>query len=368
MSMISAGFSQPAVSGYGARGSVMESAAQVRERLDVLTRQAASGRVSDFLAGLGAGTGTSLSLRPAITRLEAWLANSDAVQGRMDMARSSLDQISAIASEFRARTADLNGLSAAMVDSVAAGARDALRGVANLLNARYGDAFVFAGQDSATQPIPQADSILQSGFFTEIQTAVAALGQNGATATAAATLATASSNDPGTSPFSALLSQPDADLAALVPTAPVDDGGSVPVGMLASTNAAAVSSGPSTTGSHMRDILRALATLGSLSSAQMNDPGFAGLVADTRVSLEGAVTALNIDAGVLGDRQATIRDGQARMEATATALRGQVSDVEDVDMAETLSRLSLAQTKLQASYQLLAGLQSLSLVKFLGAG
>ena len=37
-------------------------------------------------------------------------------------------------------------------------------------------------------------------------------------------------------------------------------------------------------------------------------------------------------------------------------------------MAETLSRLSLTQTQLQASYQLLAGLQSLSLTKFLPAG
>jgi len=368
MSVNGAGFSHPATSGYGARGSVLASASQVRDRLDLLTRQASTGRVADTYGGLGAGAATSLSLRPAITRIEAWQANSNAVQGRMDVARSSLEQISAIASNFRARTADLNGLSSAMVDSVTAGARDALRTVANLLNARYGDQYVFSGQDSGTPPVPQADAILQSGFYHEIATAVASLDPNGAGATIATTLATATSNAVGTSPFSATLSQPAGALDALAATVPVGDGRVVPVGILASANAEAVSGGPGSTGSYIRDILRSLATLGAMDSGQINTAGFAALVADTRSNLEGAITALNVDAGVLGDRQAAIRDGHARLEETAIALRGQVSDVEDVDMAETLSRLSLAQTQLQASYQLLAGLQSLSLTKYLSAG
>jgi len=188
MTQIASGFSLPATAGQGARGAVLASAAEVRDRMDVLTRQAASGRVADTHGGLGAQAATSLSLRPAISRLESFQANIDAVQGRMDMARASLDQIGGIASAFRARTADLNGLSTAMVDSVAAAARDALRGVATLLNASHGDTYVFAGQDSATPPVPDADGILNSGFFAEISAAVADLGLNGAAATAAATL------------------------------------------------------------------------------------------------------------------------------------------------------------------------------------
>ena len=368
MTQIASGFSLPATAGQGARGAVLASAAQVRDRLDVLTRQSASGRIADTLGGLGAQGTASLSLRPAITKLESFQANIDAVQGRMDVSRASLDQIAGIASTFRARTADLNGLSAAMVDSVAAAARDALRNMATALNARYGDTYVFGGQDSSTAPVPDADAILSSGFFTEISTAVGTLGASGAAATAAATLATASSNAAGTSPFTTTLSQPVAVLDGLKDRVPVGEGRQVQVGILASANSDAVSGGTSTTGSYMRDIMRGLATLGSLSSSQMNDPGFAALVADVRESLTGAETALGVDAGVLGDRQAAIREDKSRLEQAATALRGQVSNVEDVDMAETLSRLSLTQTQLQASYQLLAGLQSLSLVKFLPAG
>jgi len=251
---------------------------------------------------------------------------------------------------------------------VAAGARDALRTVADLLNARYGDQYVFAGQDSGRAPVPNSDAILQSGFYTQIAAAVDDLAINGPAATLAATMATATSNAAGTSPFSEAMSQPPGALAALATTVPVGEGRNVPVGIMASANAVAMSDGDSTTGSYIRDILRSLATLGALDSGQMSQPGFAALVADTRTSLEGAITALNVDAGVLGDRQAAIRDGRARLEDTITSLRVQVSNVEDVDMAETLSRLALAQTQLQASYQLLAGLQSLSLTKFLSAG
>jgi len=368
MSNINAGFSSPAAAGYGARGNLLANAAQVREQLDTLTRQAGNGRVADTFAGLGAAAGTTLSLRPVLTRIETWQDNAASVEGRMDVAQASLAQISAIASSFRARTADLNGLSSAMVDSVAAGARDALRQVAGALNARHGDQYVFAGQDSANAPLPQGEAILASGFVTQIATAVAGLGVNGAAATIAATMVTASSNAVGTSPFSTALSQPAAALAGLQAAAPVGDRLTVPVGILASANSDAVSSGSATTGSYMRDVLRSLATLGALDSSQMNDAGFAELVADVRTSLEGAITALNVDAGVMGDRQATIREGRAHLDGMATVLQGQIAQVEDVDMAEVLSQLALTQTRLQASYQLLAGLQSLSLVKFLPAG
>ena len=117
----------------------------------------------------------------------------------------------------------------------------------------------------------------------------------------------------------------------------------------------------------MRDIMRALATLGALGGAQVAAPGFADLVADTRSSLDGAITALNQDAGIMGDRQKMLTDMQTSLGQTATAMQTQLSGVEDVDMAATLSKLTAVQTQLQASYQIVAGLQSLSLVHFLTA-
>jgi flagellar hook-associated protein 3 FlgL len=145
------------------------------------------------------------------------------------------------------------------------------------------------------------------------------------------------------------------------------EGGTVQTGLLASGNSVAVSSGTSTTGSYMRDLMRALATLGSLSSSQINDSGFAALVQDTGTSLNGVVGAMAVDTGVLGNTQSTLTATQTQLSDTATALTGQLSSIQDVNMAQTISSLTSMQTQLQASYRLISGETSLSLVNFLPA-
>ena len=77
------------------------------------------------------------------------------------------------------------------------------------------------------------------------------------------------------------------------------------------------------------------------------------------------MTALNQDAGVLGDRQTALAQTKTTLGDMSTALTTQVSGVEQVDMTATLSQLTQAQTQLQSSYQVIASLQSLSLTRYL---
>ena len=182
-------------------------------------------------------------------------------------------------------------------------------------------------------------------------------GPTGAATTAANTKAIASSNAPGTTPFAGPPGQ--------APTLTLDNAAPVQVGVLANANTLAVSGGTSTTGSYMRDILRGLATMANLSSSQVDDAGFGALVLDTQASLTGAVKALNVEGGVLGDTQASLQSQQTEASNTSTALTGQLSSVEDVDMAKTLSSLSAVQTQLSASYKLISEVSSLSLVQYL---
>ncbi len=356
----------PASFSAGSVATAADAATLVRRKLDALTRQTGDGLKSETFGGLGSGAAAALSLNAALGRVETWQANADRIGGRLDAAQSALAQIGSIASDFFARTNDLNGLNAQSVDSVAAAARDALRQVAGLLDTSFGDVYVFAGSDSANPPVPDPDGILSGGFYTGINAAVANLAASGSAATAAATLAIASSNAAGTSPFSTQLSQPAAALAGERPVVQVGAGRFVPVGVLASANADIASLGGSTTGSYTRDIMRALATLGSLSSAQIPAAGFAGLVRDVHDSLGGAITALSSDSGVLGDRAKALTDTSQRLGDAAVALKDQIGNAQDVDMADTMTRLSAAQTQLQASYQLMSALRSLSLANFLG--
>jgi flagellar hook-associated protein 3 FlgL len=351
--------------GYGVMGQVIADSAQIHQQLDTLTTQSASGMVATTYAGLGHGAAVSLNLSPQIASLKGYQTNIDAANTYMQVTQNAMSQIEQVASSFYGRMPNLNGLNASEVDSIAANARLALGQVANLLDTQENGVYVFAGQDTANPPVPNPDQILSSGFVTQIGTAIAGLSANGAPATIAATLAVATSNAAGTSPFSSYLSQPAASLST--PQVQIDAGVTQPIGLLASANTAVASTGTSTTGSYMRDLLRSLATLGSLSSSQINDPGFAPLVADTASALGSAVTAMNGDIGVYGDTQAVLTQKQTDLGTTVTTLTTQVASVQDADMATTLANLQQVQTQLQASYQLIATLSSLSLVKFLPA-
>ena len=199
--------------------------------------------------------------------------------------------------------------------------------VAQLLNSRVGDTYVFAGQDTATPPVPD---------------------------TTATTLITSLlASDTATPPFAATI-------GTAVPTVEVGEGQRVPVGVLANRNTLAVSAAP-TTGSYMRDIMRALATLATTTDG----PGLQAVAADTHTRLQSAIGAGAAEAGALGVVQAGLASRKMQLTETQTALTAQVSDAEDVDLAATLTRVSQLQTQLQASYQLTAGLKSMSLAQYL---
>jgi flagellin-like hook-associated protein FlgL len=141
------------------------------------------------------------------------------------------------------------------------------------------------------------------------------------------------------------------------------------VAPLANTNSAATSSGvgSTSTGSYTRDILRGLATLGSLTDAQSGDPNFLPMVQDTITSLQGAVSSINTDIGALGDSQNQVTAAQTDAASTAVALKTQISGVQDANLVLVATQLSQAQTQLQASYQLISNFSTLSLAKFLPA-
>ena len=301
--------------------------ASIRRQLDTAATQSATGRIAESYGGLGIGAKISLDLRPQVTQAHAWQANIDNAAGRLGVAQSALSSISAIAANFYAKAGALNGLIPSEADSIAASARVALQQVSHLLNSRYGDIYVFAGQDTGNPPLPDPS----------------------ASVVGAAVLA----SDTATAPFSPTL-------GTAVPAVEVGERQRVQVGLLANSNTLAASAAP-TTGSYMRDILRALATLTTATAG----PGLQALAADTRTRLGSAVGAIAVEAGALGDVQASMAAHRTQLGETVTAFNAQVSSAEDVDLAATLTRMSLLQTQLQVSYRLIAGAKDMSLANYL---
>jgi flagellar hook-associated protein 3 FlgL len=347
---------------YGLLSQLVANSATVRQRLTTLTQQASDGLIADTYAGLGNGASVALNLHPHIAALQTQQKNIDAATSRLGVTQTAMTQLQSIASTYLANLNNLNGLNPSELASVAANARAALTQTANLLDTQDGNVYVFAGQDTQNPPVPNPNAIGSSGFATQIAAAVGGLSAS----TASTTLSIASSNATGTSPFSAYLSQPAGALQA--PALQVGPGQIQQVGLLASANSAIASTGTSTTGSYMRDLMRALATIGSLTSSQVNDPNFSALIQDTRTSLTGTVSAMAADTGVLGDTQTRLTTMQTGLANAQTALTIQVGNAENADVAATLSALTQTQTQLQSSYQLIAGLSALSLAKFLPNG
>jgi flagellar hook-associated protein 3 FlgL len=363
------------VTGFAPFGQLVANAEATHTRLNNLTNQASTGLIANNYAGLGSGASVSLNLRPQVANLQTWQNNVDAVTGRMSVAQSALTQIQSIAASFYSQLNNVQGVNGSAIDTIAASARNTLKEVAGLLDTQDGGAYVFAGQDAGNPPVPDPDNILSSGFYTQISAAVGSLAPNvNNSATVAQTTFDAAKFGGTASPFSSYLTITQ---TPSLPTVQIGQNQTETTGISASANGlipASTSAGPtilggppSTTGSYMRDVLRALATIGSLSSGQSSAAGFNDLVQDTRISLSNAVTAMAQDAGVLGNVQSSLTATQSRLADTQTAMTSQVSSAEDVDMAATLSQLSLVQTQMQASYQLIATLNGLSLAKFLPA-
>ena len=243
------------------------------------------------------------------------------------MAQTALSSISTIAADFFAKSGAINGLNPSEASSIAASAKVALEQVGQLLNSKAGGVYVFAGQDTANPPLPD--------------TSAAVVGP--------AVLA----SDTATAPFSATL-------GTTPPTIEVGEGQRVQVGVLANRNTLTPSAAP-TTGSYVRDILKALATLANATPG----PDLQATGASARALLGSAVTAIGVESGALGDVQSSLAARRTQLGDTVTALNAQVDNAENVDYAAISTRVSLLQTKLQTSFQLIAGVKSLNLAQYL---
>ena len=304
-----------------------DSSNAVKRQLDVALQQEGTGKIADAYAGLGTGLRTSLDLRPTLQHLQTWQDNIDRASTRLDVTQSALKQISAIAQDYYAKTNHINNLGVSEVGSIAVTAKQALQQVAQLLNSKAGDIYVFAGQDTANPPVPDTDPAVVGAELL--------------------------ASDTATPPFSTTI-------GTAVPTVEVGDGQRLQVGLLANANTLSTSAAP-TTGSYMRDVMRALATLANLTDG----PTAQATAADVRLRLRSAIGGMADEAGALGDIQSGLAARRATLAATQTATAKQVSNAEDVDMAATLTKITSLQTQLQASYQLIAGAKGLSLANFL---
>jgi flagellar hook-associated protein 3 FlgL len=139
----------------------------------------------------------------------------------------------------------------------------------------------------------------------------------------------------------------------------VGDGQSVQIGMLASD-----------IGSQLMTALKNLVSAdspsgsldGALTSAQATD-----LTDNVLPSATQAYTELNTTTAVNGDAYNRLGDAVTNQQSLSTLYKGFVSDIEDVDMTQAVTRLNQNQVALQAALAMTAKLGQLSLLNYLPA-
>ena len=325
----------------------------IQQRLTETSAQVSSGKKTSVYGGLCADARQSIDLRGQVTELDTYQKNIASAKLRVSSAVETMDRIKNVARDVREQLTKLTGNPPPNQTVVQDIARRGYEEIVQLLGTQVEGRYIFAGSDIDNPPFPDS-----AQFFADVQAEVTAFAANGAAATLAATTAIATDDayfstalqaaDP--SPLRARVDR-NLDLSYQVrangPESPAP-----PPGELAP----------------FREILRSLAT----AATRTYDPANPGSFADyttmldaTRNALDSAAKNLDNHVGILGSTYKRMEAIDNQHDVTAQTARTNLGAVEDVDMAEAITKLQLIQTQLQASYKVTSTLRQVNLIDFL---
>ena len=286
--------------------------------LDTTQAQIASGKVSTDYVGIGDKTAALEAARAAAARADAYASNTQLAVTQTDLQDTQLTTLSSLAEQLKEAITTATGN--ADGSGLMATARAVFDQAASILNsADFNGNYIYGGGQGNAKPFTAtALSDLAGG-------SVSSFFQN------------------GTEKKSVL----------------VGDGQSVQIGMLASD-----------IGSQLMTALKNLVSAdspsgsldGALTSAQATD-----LTDNVLPSATQAYTELNTTTAVNGDAYNRLGDAVTNQQSLSTLYKGFVSDIEDVDMTQAVTKLNQNQVALQAALEVTAKLGQLSLLNYLPA-
>ncbi|MES2711407.1 MAG: flagellin [Pseudomonadota bacterium] len=353
------------MTGFSALSRLDLGAAMLRTRLETLSRQVSDGRRGPMLGDIAPSVPRAIDLRGEIARRGAYTTVIDRTLGQTQVAQTSLEALYGIATRAFTLAQSVSSANPDGLKAAANEAKVALAQAAALLNTQSGGIYVFGGSDATRPPLPNASAIGDSGMVQQVAAAVQGLGGNDAASVWVATGDAARSDTPGVTPFSDYASDPARGLVDARTSVPGADGVRVAVGLFANRNAAMPSTSE-TTGSWARDLLRGLATLAALGEDQLAQPiALDTLMVSLRAGLRAASSGIGQEQGALGVAEARLQAMRTDHASVTTILTAQLATIEDVDMADVITRMQATQAQLEASYRAISMASQLTLTRFL---
>ena len=336
---------------------------QLNTQNTLLQEELSSRVLSDSYAGLGDQRYQALDLQPQITKVAAWQQNVSSAQNTLSITQTAMSSITSIATALQTSLTSLQGnQSATNISAAAAEARSSLNELGSLLNTKDGSRYVFGGTASDAAPVTDPSNITSSALFQSISASVASVATTGAASVEAATVAGASGETATQSGFSPALSIDGTAATSLVHTVTVGEQDHVAVGFVATEGTVPTAT---STGSSIRDLMRALAVVGSLDQASPTSAGFSTLVNDTATQVGTINSSLTDTVAHLGQTQAQLSSQSDMLGSVSDALTTQLGTVKNSDAATLSAQINATQNQLTASYTLIADMKGMSLAAYI---
>jgi flagellar hook-associated protein 3 FlgL len=285
-------------------------------RLEDSNRQVSTGHVSDNYAGYAGKTSALEGARTAAARADADIATAQEASRRLDLQDNLLGQLSDLGNNVRQAISEAaaNGNGASLMSEMKGYYDQAVQ----ILNAKDGDTYIFAGEKDGTPPV------------------------NAATLDDLAALPTAS----------------DAfDNGTVKRTIRIGQGQTVEVGQLASD-----------LGTQLFSLFQSVAQFDQGANGpfgnQLTQSQSDFLTTNIKTAADAA-SDINVQVGSNGFKYKAVQDAMDHLQASSTIYKTLVSNIEDVDMTDAVSKLSQNQLAFQAALQVTAKLNQVSLLDFL---
>jgi flagellar hook-associated protein 3 FlgL len=280
--------------------------------------EVSSQKVAQDLDGYGAQASTLTAVNSLNSRVSSYIANANALSGKLDVQSQALTQLASAAQGARSAVAEAVGQNDG--SDLMATLQTELSSAAGALNTQYDGQYLFSGGQSNTVPVT-ATSLTQLGSASPLSSVF----QNGQT----------------------------------VQASRLDDNTVVQTGVLAST-----------AGTPLMSALQAIQAYNAGPNGPLSGPltsAQASFLTSTLSQLDSAISAANTTAAQTGVVQQQVTTATTNLTDQQTALQGVVSNMTTPDESQVATQLSLAQTTLQASAQIFSSLQNDSLLTALGS-
>ena len=326
-------------------------------------QEGATGRHADPFAALVSRSIEALNTRTVYDRTEGQIESNTLLQNRLDLMATTLGNVREAAQDVLTMAITNTDASSADPKFLQETARDAYDTIVSFLNTSYNGKSMFGGVDSDRSPMNSWNQVDGTTGLSPSDVMSGLVG-GGLTsgADAAAKLAEIDAIFNGT-PSDPATAYEDTFFNGT----PLQSGGTTNPRLNATIDDNLdISYGVQANDPGFRDMMRGLAMLASTDPAEITDAdAYESWVGAAAGALGSGVNAVLASEARTGSMQKLVEDANDRLSAKREVLSLHISSLETVDPYEAATRLTSAQTQLQASYAVTARLSELSFLNFM---